>query len=303
MKKLGKLGLLLLAVVLIFSLTACGDEGEENNIGDDEVIAKFEGGEVTKKDFDTYMGIAYFFDPTLKQQIINIDEDDQASLFDAYLGTYIGERYLANQIADNQDITKRAKETLEVFENGMKEEFGGTKEYEAALKAESITSDDLLDYLVRYFKAEEYLVNKAYEENKEMFSVATVHHILVSFDDRTEAEAKELASDLLAQLKEGADFAELATEYTDDGGSVENGGMYEDVPVALWVPEFMEAAISLPLNELSDLVETDYGYHIIKVTKRDLPELKDVTSEGRNIVFSNVYTDFITEDLESILRK
>lgn len=302
MKKIRNLGLLLLAVVLIFSLTGCGDDDSENSVGDDEVIAEFDGGEVTKKDFDTYMGIAYFFDPSLKQYLGSADEEDQAALFDAYLGTYIGEKYLANQIADDPDLKNRAKETLEIFEEGMLEEFGDTEEYDAALKAENITADDLLEYMVRYYKAEEYLVNKAYQENKEMFSVATVSHILISFDDRTEEEAKTLALDVLNQLEAGADFAELAIEYTDDAGSVENGGTYEDVPVALWVPEFMEAAIKLPLNELSDLVETEYGYHIIKVTERELPELEDVTDEGRNVVFSNVYTDFIKYELETILK-
>ena len=78
--------------------------------------------------------------------------------------------------------------------------------------------------------------------------------------------------------------------------------MYEDVPVAIWVPGFMEAAINLPVGELSELVKTDYGYHIIKVLKRELPELKDVTDDGRNIVFSSAYTDFITDELEKILR-
>lgn len=302
MKKIRNLGLLLLAVVLIFSLTGCGDDDSENSVGDDEVIAEFDGGEVTKKDFDTYMGIAYFFDPSLKQYLGSADEEDQVALFDAYLGTYIGEKYLANQIADDPDLKNRAKETLEIFEEGMLEEFGDTEEYDAALKAENITADDLLEYMVRYYKAEEYLVNKAYQENKEMFSVATVSHILISFDDRTEEEAKALALDVLNQLEAGADFAELAIEYTDDAGSVENGGTYEDVPVALWVPEFMEAAIKLPLNELSDLVETEYGYHIIKVTERELPELEDVTDEGRNVVFSNVYTDFIKYELETILK-
>ncbi len=302
MTKLKKMGLLLLAVVLIFSLTGCGDDEEKVAIGDDEVIAKFDGGEITKKDFDTYMGIAYFFDPSLKQYLGSADEENQVAVIDAYLGTYIGEKYLANQIADNKELTKKAKETLAIFEKGMIEELGDNKKYEAALKAEKITSDDLLEYMVRYYKAEEYLVNKAYQENKEIFSIASVSHILIAFEDRTEEAAEVLARDILDQLKAGADFAELAVKYTDDTGSLETGGTYEDVPVALWVPEFREAAINLPLNELSDLVKTDYGYHIIKVSKRELPELKDVTEEGRNIVFSYVYEDFIMNELDSILR-
>ena len=300
MKNLQRFGLLLLAVVLIFTLTACGDK--KNGVDDNSVIAKFDGGEVTKKDFDTYMGIAYFFDPTLKQYLNTVDEEQQIAVFDAYLGAYIGERYLANQLADSKDLEKKAENTLKIFKDKMIDQLGSSKNYNDALKAEKITGDDLLDYMVRYYKAEEYLVSKAYNENKEIFSIATVSHILIGKDSRTDDEAKTLAQELLNQLKAGADFADLAREYTDDEGSKDSGGVYEDVPVAIWVPGFMEAAINLPVGELSELVKTDYGYHIIKVLKRELPELKDVTDDGRNIVFSSAYTDFITDELEKILR-
>ncbi len=302
MKKLGKLGLLLLAVVLIFGLTACGEESDTNQVGDDEVIAKFDGGEITKKEFDTYMGVAYFFDPALKEYLTNTNDENRLPIFDAYLGTYIGERYLANQIADNNDLKEKAENTMAVFEEGMIKEFGDTKAYNAELKANKITDDDLFEYMYRYYKAEEYLINKAYQENKEIFTVATVSHILISFDKKTEAVAKARALNVLEQLKAGADFAEMAFKYSDDEGSAETGGTYEATPVAVWVPEFMEAAINLPINELSDLVATDYGYHIIKVLDRKLPELKDVTDEGRNIVFSNLYSEFMINELETIIR-
>ncbi len=300
MKNLQRFGLLLLAVVLVFSLAACGDK--KGSIADDAVIAEFDGGKVTKKEFDTYMGIAYFFDPALKAYLNSVDEDQQMAVFDAYLGAYIGERYLANQLNDSKDLEKKAEGTLKIFKDNLTEQLGGSKKYTDALKAEKLTNDDLLDYMLRYYKAEEYLVSKAYNETPEMFTIATVAHILIGKDERSDAEAKSLAQDLLNQLKAGADFTELAKEYTDDGGSLGTGGVYEDVPVALWVPEFMEAAVSLPIGELSELVKTDYGYHIIKVLERELPELEDVSDEGRNIVFSSAYTDFITDELEKILR-
>jgi len=75
------------------------------------------------------------------------------------------------------------------------------------------------------------------------------------------------------------------------------------MPVALWVEEFMEAAITLPLNEISELVQTDYGYHIIKVTERSMPTLDEVSPDVRNIIFSEEYSTFMNSELSTIITK
>ena len=106
--------------------------------------------------------------------------------------------------------------------------------------------------------------------------VATIkysaRHILLSTEGLSEEEKEQVrltAADLLEKVKNGEDFAALAMEYTEDGGSKDNGGLYEDVSVGEFVPEFEEAALSLNDGEIyPELVESTYGYHIIKLESK-----------------------------------
>lgn len=98
-------------------------------------------------------------------------------------------------------------------------------------------------------------------------------HILVSYQGasrssqkRTKAEALAKAKDLLAQLKSGKDFSELA-KIESDGPSKAQGGSLGRFPQGAMVPAFDEAVFALKAGELSDIVETPFGFHIIKRDK------------------------------------
>jgi parvulin-like peptidyl-prolyl isomerase len=73
---------------------------------------------------------------------------------------------------------------------------------------------------------------------------------------------------ILARAKKGEDFAKLAQKYTEDPGSKSKGGLYEDFGRGKMVKPFEDAAFSVPVGEISDIVETRYGYHILKVVDR-----------------------------------
>lgn len=97
-----------------------------------------------------------------------------------------------------------------------------------------------------------------------------MRHILIAVagdaDEATDQAAKQKAEDLLQQIRAGADFAELAKENSDDPGSAEKGGDLGWVERGLMVPPFEDAAFALDKGSVSDVVKTDFGYHIIQVT-------------------------------------
>ena len=93
-------------------------------------------------------------------------------------------------------------------------------------------------------------------------------HILLKTEGKDEAAVRKSAEDLLAQVKGGADFAQLATKFSEDEGSAKNGGDLDYFGRGRMVPEFEQAAFSMQPGQVSDLVKTQYGFHIIKMVDK-----------------------------------
>ena len=123
----------------------------------------------------------------------------------------------------------------------------------------------------------------------------SARHILISVTDEvTEEDAKSKAYDLISQLDNGADFATLALENSDDPGSKEDGGNLGYFGKGQMVTEFEEAAFALNVNEYTkEPVKTSYGYHIIlKTGEKEKKSLKDVKDE----ILETLYKEKINED-------
>ncbi|SHI54808.1 peptidyl-prolyl cis-trans isomerase D [Malonomonas rubra DSM 5091] len=119
-------------------------------------------------------------------------------------------------------------------------------------------SDDELD---RFYRRHLDL----YETKEEVKAAHILLRVSEDATDEIRGKRKELAADLLKQLQEGADFAELAKAHSDDKGTAENGGDLGTFGRGIMVKAFEAAAFALKPGELSDIVETPFGYHIIKV--------------------------------------
>jgi len=109
-------------------------------------------------------------------------------------------------------------------------------------------------------------------EAKEPESIAA-QHVLVAYRGakgaprdvkRTKAEARKLAEEVLAKARAGVEFAKLAEQYSDDPGSRTNLGNLGKFTKDRMVPEFAGPAFKLREGEISDVVETPFGFHVIK---------------------------------------
>lgn len=118
-------------------------------------------------------------------------------------------------------------------------------------------------------------VNDFYVKNPTAFQQGErvkASHILVrvqaNADPAEREKARAKAAGLLADLKAGKDFAALAKQYSDDPGSGAQGGDLGYFQRGQMVPPFEEAAFALPVGQTSELVTSDFGFHIIRVTDR-----------------------------------
>ncbi len=119
-----------------------------------------------------------------------------------------------------------------------------------------------------------------------------VRHILLmtvdpethaSLPTNTVAAKRKQIDDILKQIRDGGDFAALATKYSEDPGSKEKGGELPEFSRGQMVPEFEATAFGLTNNQVSDVVTTQYGYHIIKMIDKTLAKKYAFTDTLPNI--------------------
>lgn len=148
--------------------------------------------------------------------------------------------------------------------------FYQTEYYEKA--AELVSEQDVLDY-----------INENY---------VRVKHILiktVDLDDAQKAEARTRADSILSDAKNGASFEALVSEYSEDGMDVDKGYYFTRGQM---VPEFEAASYELEVGEISELVESTYGYHIIKKYEMDKEHILADESIYNNAAAALVYNIF-----------
>lgn len=141
--------------------------------------------------------------------------------------------------------------------------------------------DSVIDEDIEISDAE---LEAAFEAERPGEEVRARHILLLYPPDATQAQRDSvgaLADDLRQRAVGGADFAALATEWSGDPGSAQRGGDLDYFPRGVMVAPFEEAAFSTPPGQISDIVESQFGLHIIRVEDRRSPSLDEIREELR----------------------
>lgn len=156
----------------------------------------------------------------------------------------------------------------------------------AAFQYDNLLAGALFADMQKDVKSDDASLHKYFDEHKQELEFVQARHILIRYKgspvplregqkELTEEESLAKATDLRKQAIGGEDFAKLAKAESDDVGSGNVGGDLGNFKRGQMVPAFEQVAFAAKLNEVSEPVKTQFGYHIIKVEKRaDFAELK-----------------------------
>ncbi|HZJ99557.1 MAG TPA: peptidylprolyl isomerase [Tissierellaceae bacterium] len=249
------IALLVLAIVITALAIGCSS----NSSSDEEIVATVGDMKITKSEF---------YDELVKQN-----------------GTQVLDILVANKIKDAEieakDINISDEEIEEDLEK-MKEFYGSEEALENDLITYGLTLDDVKNniksnleielLLEPYIEITDEEMKDYFEANKASFDQVEevrASHILV--------ETEEEALEVKGKLDDGDDFADLAKEYSSDTANSESGGDLGYFDRNKMVDEFSEAVFAMEIGAISDPVQTNFGYHIIKLD--DIVEAKEAVYE------------------------
>ncbi|MBO5476780.1 MAG: peptidylprolyl isomerase [Clostridia bacterium] len=291
---------IILAVLLVVVLGIVGVIVAKDNQG----IATFDGGKVTKAEYKVYyqMFASYLQMYGYSQDEIPGEIADKAAL---------DKMILTDAKAAGVELTEENKTELDTIFND--------EEYIEYFQSLGFDLDDLReiyqnDYIIQNYiqkLADEataevmttYITSK-YEEGETIdMNEYDTSHILFSFtdesgntlDDAAKATLKTEAEAVLARALAGEDFATLVGEYSDDTGTAANGGQYTVYMDGYTVDEYADAVTTMQVGEIkAALVETTYGYHIIKLNAKTENGRVNNTTEREEYANSLFGEEYIT---------
>jgi peptidyl-prolyl cis-trans isomerase C len=206
----------------------------------------------------------------------------------------------------------------ELFIQALTSRYGVTLEQFTNRGIEEMTREAVLQRVLKpTIKVADAEVRKFYDEHpaaSEQPEQVRAAHILVSTLDKvTQAplppdqkkDKEALARKIRARAASGEDFGKLAKDFSEDPGSKDKGGEYT-FPRGKMVPEFEAAAFSMQTNQVSDLVETKYGFHIIKLLQK-IPakkiEFDEVAPKVRDFLMYQAFQKAMPVYFETLLKE
>jgi peptidyl-prolyl cis-trans isomerase C len=288
------------SLLLLAALVALSCEPAEpvaNIEPESKKVVIFEGGEVTLgevQEFAEQNGLGELspgspqFEAAVQQIMPTLVDVEIAKAYAEEHGITVSESEVNEEIERIKDqIVQQAQAQgmnvgrEEAFQQAL-EQAGITEEQLRTQIREQLPVQKVQARVASDVQASQGEVERFYEENKELqFTTPEqrcARHILFNKDQRAKAE------EVKGQLQNGADFAELAKEYSQDPGSAENGGDLGCVGKGETVPSFEKAIFNANEGEIVGPVESEFGYHVIEVTEiraKSTQPLSEVESQIR----------------------
>lgn len=271
-------------------------------------IIEYQGGKLTAEEFETFLRVINFMNPQQGSMIAHADQE----LLKTFAREYTATKILAERADDavHTESKAQAEQTFEQIKGQYLTIFGDESKFETFLKGQDVSKERIVEQMAIFNDSIAALRNDIDDADlKQIYdkldiadrTVASVRHILISSEKRSAEEALKIAQDLEARLKKGEDFAKLAQEFSEDPGSKDNGGLYENTAVTQWVPEFKEAALKQPVGEVGPPVKTDYGYHIVKVESRQEKSFDEMKDQLQGQALEKAYDEFSTSELDKLI--
>jgi foldase protein PrsA len=296
-----KLLALTACIMVVFLLaTGCGSEKED-------VLAKVNGENITRLQMDDVVKMVQLYTPDIdammeeegfkeyleetflqmlvdntliKQEIKRLNlELDEADLEEAYMT--VRSQLVAERYDSEAELDQRMKD-LKLTEESVKELLSG-----------EVAANTLFEYLLKDLTDEDVRIFA--QENELLLEKASlkVHHILL--------ETEEEALEALKRVRQGEDFNEVAAELSTDPSAATNQGLlgtvYEGQPG--WDTDFLAGAFALEAGEISEPVESQYGWHVIFVEEKYASYTKDFEEEKEELR-SYKEQEIISEYLEDL---
>lgn len=203
-----------------------------------------------------------------------------AFVTDAELQRYIQLKYQQRDIGYLVVTLDRFLEQARPDEAAIKQFYETNRQRFMTPEKVSINYIELdLERLSRQYEVSQQEVEQYYTEHRDNYTEGEerrhVRHILVAVNEqRSQEEALTQAQQVTRQLEQGADFAALAKQHSDDPGSAAQGGDLGTIQRGAFDPDFEQAAFALAEGEISEPVKTRFGYHVIRVEEIQAAEVK-----------------------------
>jgi peptidyl-prolyl cis-trans isomerase C len=326
---------LLLSLILSAPGWAAEPQGSEDlteGMNIPGVVAKINGVEL-RSDY-----IRFRVNVDLRRIGQNLDARQKAKLAETII-----EKEIVRELMYQEGQTKNKKVSPEMVEKELQEfkkSYGSEEEFNKTLKARGLTEDELkkgieVDLIAKNLlddrvKGKVHItdtqVKKFYDDKKESFKRPEsfrARHIFIAYvpyevvKESSPEEIKEKAAEYRAaakkkideaykKVKAGGNFEELARQYSEDQGSADKGGDLDFMYKGVFDPMFDKAVAALKIGEISNIVETEFGYHIVQLMETkpsDYAPFEEVKESIQKHLFMAEAQKLVGRYIESLRKK